>query len=190
MPNRRLKLGYLALATYVVLGAASCHKKTEDPYPEPRVGGPNVMACTINGKPWTAKGTPDSFSGAGIPPVDGGFSSNDTYSNGVLVSYTRYYFLYGGGLDQLELYVYPMKDTGTFHFVNTVPCPRFECLPTNVAYARYQFKYITSATHTGSMHVSYVDTTKNEVMGTFAFQAADTSGNIVNVTDGRFHYKH
>ena len=50
-------------------------------------------------------------------------------------------------------------------------------------------EYITSAAHTGLVHITKSDTVNHIISGQFTFTAANAKGDQVKITEGRFDIK-
>ena len=56
-------------------------------------------------------------------------------------------------------------------------------------YLEYDIDYHTSSKSTGWIDFSVLEKKKNETMGTFEFNAEDSKGRTVKITDGRFYFQ-
>ena len=181
---RQLYVFLCLLVLYSGWGILSGCKKAEPPLPDAVVGGDNVFACHINGKSFIAHDHADLF-GSSSKAVEGGFW-------GVFVPYerTNNFWLIGSTEDgDMELYISFCDSAGLYSLQGNVPCPTPTCVPL-INYAAYQHSYFTTEQQTGLIKIDYLLRSADEIRGTFAFKAVDKKGNRIDVTDGRFYYKH
>jgi len=172
------------LSLLLLFGFLGCKK---DDLPEPSIGGPNLIACKINGKKWVPQGK------------KGIFSDPDPYFGGFLYDsfYNLSYFVFTGADDAHGLTIYfgnanRIKE-GTIDLIDDNFCAYPVCEDTAINFISLDGKYFTgSQVPRGTNYVKFdyvYSDGRDEVIARFAFVGIDKDGNKINVSDGRFHFK-
>ncbi|WP_439581702.1 DUF6252 family protein [Dyadobacter bucti] len=151
--------------------------------PLPTQEGKNIFACKVNNEIWIPKGS--SSLGGTTKPIFGGLYEN-SFTREVNFGLTANL----GNGDEVEIFLNSF-DPGTHNLekstVRSGPSPD----PINYGFYHANGKnYITSEKATGFVKISKADTINHIISGTFEFYAANATGDIVKITDGRFdiHY--
>ncbi|PWJ57873.1 hypothetical protein CLV98_10553 [Dyadobacter jejuensis] len=145
--------------------------------------GKNTFSCKVNGKVWVPTGKIEFF--ATLKPINGGF-----FINSITEKKAIWIRTYTSNEERMDIYLKDINLQKHLLFKNTTPV-EVSLNPEN--YCLYQnsemIKYITSSLNTGYVSLTQVDTLSGIIAGTFEFTAADTKGNLVRITDGRFDVK-
>ena len=177
----------LILLCSLLLLSASCKKeKSENPIddlPPATQTGANTFGCLVNGELFLPKG-----SGLGGPVLNAQYefvdnkyyfsllatrSGKDCKSSSILLSLNN--------LTLQNMKTYSLQDTseGKAHLRVRIG---IDC-SFNTDFFR------TNNNVTGNMNITYFNTTKNIVAGTFSFDAVNSKGEKVEVREGRFDMK-
>ena len=156
--------------------ATSCKKTQLELLPPASTTGSNTFGCLIDGKAFIGKNSNEFFSTT--VAVQGG------YNKGLLYILGSYYSAYvpGGGEFGVSIYI-QTKHTGTI----TVPGNTGNSI--SYSNSAETFRFSSDMTHTSSVNITRFDTLANIYSGTFQGTLVDTSGKVVNVSDGRFDFK-
>ena len=142
--------------------------------------GKNTFSCKVNGKVWIPDGTGDWFGLA--KPINGGFVGYGSSTPPTI--YMRTY-----SKDKTELYIFLKTiETGNHELNQTTLEIDKDFSPEN--YGWYQgpdgISFMTNQTHIGRVTITRADTISGVISGTFEFEARNSLGQTVKITDGRF----
>ena len=162
--------------------SVNCSKKNEDKLPPATQAGANTFGCLIEGKAWIPTG---GGIGSGINATRGGFFQDAAGKLNIYIAASYYH-------DGIEIYLKHITSTGTFYVNSNTGVKPNVIFPES--YGAYfidgEEEYVTDATHTGSVKITYADTTLGIVSGIFEMQLYQkTTGKLINITQGRFDYK-
>ena len=166
---------------WMLLLSISCNK--EKLLPPATQTGANTFGCLVDGKAWIPSG--GGFM-SGINPTGGGFFLD---VNSKLNIYIR---AHSNG-DYIHIFLKHITSTGTYLLNKETDVKPNAVLPEN--YGVYFTSgmndyYVTTPQHTGVVNITYADTTKGIVAGTFEMELYQKSrGKIIKITKGRFDYK-
>lgn len=179
-----MKVGILLLLPlcFLLLSNSCSKSKSEDKLPPTTQTGANTFGCLIDGKVWIPTG---GGIGSGINATRGGFFQDAAGKLNIYIAANSYN-------DGVEIYLKHITSTGTFYLNSNTGVKPNVIFPESygVYFIDGQEEYVTDFTHTGTVNISYADTTKGIVAGTFEMQLYQkTSGKVINVTQGKFDYK-
>ncbi|TDE18364.1 DUF6252 family protein [Dyadobacter psychrotolerans] len=142
--------------------------------------GKNTFSCKVNGKVWIPDGRGSIF--VNIPPIDGGFFRGDQYSISKIWIST-----YSSDNQEVHLFLETI-DVGPKNLDRKTHPYGASFQPSNYGLYRnsQQKEFITSNINTGTITLIKADTLTGIISGTFEFTAANSSGNVTKITDGRF----
>jgi hypothetical protein len=145
--------------------------------------GKNTFSCKVNGKVWIPDGRGDIFVTA--KPINGGFYSNPTNEtiNIEIRAYTEI-------KEKVEFFLRSMN-RGTHDLNQKTKVSGASFYPENYGFylSSTGKNFITSPNAMGYVNLTKADTISGIISGTFAFTAATSSGEMVEITDGRFDIK-
>ncbi|MEX0966262.1 MAG: hypothetical protein WD077_03425 [Bacteroidia bacterium] len=169
----------LMIITAALLLAGSGCKKQEPELKLPPLTheGKNILACKINGEIFIAEGEPG-----------GGWSQD-----GVIYRFTKDSAIYLSGQEEEK----PLKAYLSLSFIYSKAANVFKLLQYEKRhgtvilpvdeYVLAESEFNTNEEHTGTVTVTYFQA--DIIAGTFEFEAVDSRGELVHVTDGRFDLK-
>ncbi len=165
-----------------LLISSSCRKQQEDKLPPATQTGANTFGCLVNGNAWvpTGRGV-----GSGIYPTAGGFYANvDNSLNIFIKAYSENEIFQVFLKHAIAIGDYPLNK-------NTAIMPGAIFPESYGSYSiNGQEDFITDSLHTGIVQITYADTVKGIVSGTFEMQLYQkNTGKVINITKGRFDYK-
>lgn len=138
--------------------------------------GANTFSCKIDGKVFKPSESGGLF---GSPPI----TAYNLHYNGFTLLASFYETDNGQIPKDVVINLYYLQSTGTYD-LGVYPNAIFR-----YSYA-YGPEYHTNNTYTGQVNITRCDTINKIYSGTFFFKAIDDStGKVVNVTDGRFDVK-
>jgi hypothetical protein len=152
-----------------------------DPLPKPTQDGNNTFGCMIDGKAWI----PDGGTGfMPTKPINGGFSYVKYNPKTIGISIRTY----AKSGEFLEILVTSIKEGKYLLNEDTQPSPP-SLFPKN--YGVYSPSnngnlFITSSKNIGEVLITKSDTASGIISGTFEFRAANSNGQQVSITSGRF----
>ena len=166
-------------------------KEKEEKLPTVTQSGNNTLGCKIEGKNWVPNGTHDLL--VSIPAL-----TADIYqSQGIKYLYISArkdpsaFNNEDDAYDDLDMDINLPRTPGEVIIDKTCNSCDLYC-----PYSSMRFKikglfnggcYMTDSSHRGKINFTKIDTVNKIVSGTFEFTAIDkNSGNMINVTDGRF----
>ena len=173
----------LLLPLCFLLLSNSCSKsKSENQLPPATQTGANSFGCLIDGKVWIPTG---GGIGSGVNPTSGGFFRD---INGELNIYIKAYT----SNDYFHIYLKKKTTAGTYVLNKNTSVRPGAILPES--YGAYfingQDYYVTDSLNNGTVIISYADTTKGIVAGTFQMRIIQKTTNKIKViSEGRFDYK-
>ncbi|PWJ57871.1 hypothetical protein CLV98_10551 [Dyadobacter jejuensis] len=142
--------------------------------------GKNTFSCKVNGKVWVPKGRGDIF--VIIKPIYAGFPRNHvTDSLGVSID------TYAANGEEIHIFLRTLEIGKHKLFKDTYP-QYISFNPENYGLYRgaENVEYITSSSQTGYVFLTHADTLSGIIAGTFEFTVADSNGNKISISDGRF----
>ena len=159
-----------------------CRKQQENKLPDATQYGVNTFGCLIGGEAWIPTG---HAAGSGINATSGGFFGTPDGKRNIFI---KAYSLH----EYMDIYLKNIYQVGTYYLNKTTDVHPNIVYPEN--YGAYfvdgQEHYVTDPTHSGTVIISYADTVKGIVSGTFEMQLSQQStGKVINITKGRFDYK-
>jgi len=161
----------------------SC-KKDINELPAATQTGANTFGCLIDGKMWIPQKNP-VFPGADI------LESRQMPNKDLYINARN--FNSSPNETEFEIFIKEMNATGTYTFNTTMPAPS-----SSASYIYYvkrninpQNEWMTSATYTGTVHITAYDTVQRFVSGTFQLQAINlyNAPQPITVSEGRFDVK-
>jgi hypothetical protein len=168
---------------------ASCKKKQAEPtelekLPPATQTGANTFGCLVNGQAFL----PKANFGNGAPYQCNYIYYNGNYNFTVGASYD------GGGNSSTAIVLgtidLPISQGQTLKLSNYNQSGKgFGELLSITNYSRIN-DYLTTVSYAGELHIAKLDQTNQIVAGTFFFDAVNTNGEIVHITDGRFDMKY
>lgn len=164
----------------MLIANISC-KKEIDRLPPATQTGANTFGCLIDGKAWVPTGSPGIF--VNIYPTSGGFLIDTKGRLNVFLDAES-------GSDNMQIFLKYATTPGTYP-LNKNTDPNLVYPESYGAYSiNGQEDYVTDASHTGTVTITYADTVKGIVSGTFEMEVYQKStGKIHQITNGRFDYK-
>ena len=177
MSSSKILIGCLSL-----LLLAACNKEVDE-LPPPTETGSNTFGATIDGQFWV----PAKF---GILPADDLLQARYNSPGSILIKAKN--FASSPSESEFEIQVVGVTGTGTYLLNTDVSRPSAHSY---AYFVKRRFTPInewqTSATHTGSVTITKLDSVNKIVAGTFQFSALDIYHGTVplTVTDGRFDIK-
>ena len=176
----------ILLALTVMLPFVSCKK--DDPkvaLPPATQEGKNIGGCLIDGEVWKTSGRQGSiWSGPGTAAVVSKKMGQPFYNVSVILSS-------GESSRTIELECKNMLAPGRCEFNTTMP-PASMPEPSNAHYPNGAAPgkvgdFVTGATATGWLEITYLDAQRQIIAGRFAFTGQDKSnGQQVIISEGRF----
>ena len=154
--------------------------KREEPLPLYTQSGQNTLGCLINGKSYIPDG---GGSWSGIKPVNGGlFAVRDApYTIGIFIR------TYAKDKQRIAIFLNDYK-LGPHLLNSTTPTMPASLDPKD--YGLYESgsgeTYVTSSKYTGVVTITKADTVSGIVAGSFSFKAANSTGQTVSISQGRF----
>jgi hypothetical protein len=173
---------HILIALSIALLLLTSCKKEKDKLPSATATGANTFGCLVDGKAWLPTG--GGF-WSGVNPTSGGFFRNvDQSLNVYIKAYAEN--------EAFQIFLKHVTSAGTYELnqdTDIMPGPIFP-----ESYGSYsltgQDDFITDASHTGRVQITYADTLQGIVAGTFEMQLFQKStGKVINVSKGRFDYK-
>ena len=176
MSRNKILIGCLSLFLLV-----ACNKEVEE-LPAATQTGANTFGAKVDGKIWV----PSKF---GVLPADDLLQARFNAPNSLLIKAKN--FASSPTETEFEIQIAGVTGTGTYLLNTNVT------KPTAASYGYYvkrrftpENEWITSATHTGSVTITKLDTVNKIVSGAFQFNALDLySTQTLSVTEGRFDIK-
>lgn len=172
----------LLLATSLILLSSSCRKnKIKEPVdqlpPETQTGA-NTFGCLIDGKVFIPKGDPlgGPVKKAQYQYINGrqGFNVSARYSDGKIGKVIGI----SGDSIQITIGTFNLASVGAGQFVGGYTYSDLNTIP--------GIQYGTTDINRGELRITKFDTINQLVSGTFWFDAKNSSGQIVQIRDGRF----
>lgn len=177
-----MKIKTSLLLLVVALCLAACKKDNYSLPPETQTGA-NTFGCLIDGKVWIPKGS-DGYSGTNktayyqyIYPGPVGYVfhlSGTDYDNNPLL-----------GLD-IGIDSFKLSEGATIRLSSGLPGNGGATYWIGNDFSK---RYITNGTSQGEIHFTKFDEVTRIASGTFWFDAINTNGEIIHVTEGRFDVK-
>ena len=182
-----MKAGILLLLPLCfLLLSNSCSKtKSEDKLPPETQTGANTFGCLVDGKVWIPTG---GGVGSGINPTSGGFYETPNNKKNI-------YIRASSDNDGISVFLKEIFSIGTYSLNKATAIQPNAIYPDSYGAFIQKFSgtekyFITNVQYTGSVTITYADTISNVVSGRFEFTAQNMqSGEIKNITEGRFDYK-
>lgn len=174
---------FLLSLLFVVLFIGNSCKKNSDKLPPATQVGANTFGCLLDGKVWLPSG---GSAWSGINPTRGGFFSD-------AAGKTNIYISANSDNDYIEIYLKHITSTGLFYLNTNTPVIPNAVFPES--YGAYFIKnssdyFVTDSLHTGMVNITYADTIRGIVSGTFEMQVFNkNTSKIKSITKGRFDYK-
>ncbi len=180
--NRTISMKNLLLICLCVAALVSC-KKSVDELPDLTQSGANTFGAKVDGNLWAPQGF------GPIPANDileARMSGNDIVIN-------ARNFASSPNETEFQLTIYNVTAPGTYPLNTNVSHPNGAA-----SYGYYvkrnmtpQNEWLTSATHTGWVNITRIDTVNMIVAGTFQFNAMNiyNAPQLLQVTEGRFDVK-
>lgn len=169
----------ILISTFALFLFVACKKEVEELPPATQTGA-NTFGAKVDGKFWVAKGF-------GPFPANDILEARMTGTTHLMINARN--FASSPNESEFEILVSGITGPGTYQLNNTVG------LPASVSYGYYvkrnfspENEWLTSATYTGSVTLTRLDTVAKVVSGTFQFNALNiyNSPQPISVTEGRF----
>ncbi len=176
------KLIILCLPLLLII-SISCKKKIEDLPPATQTGA-NTFGAKVNGNFWIPQGF-------GPFPASNLLEARRVFPNFYINARN---FVSSPNETEFEFFLKDVTGPGTYQ-LNTTLSSRSTAASYGF-YVKRNFspinEWLTSATHTGSVNISLLDTTNRIIAGTFQFTAADIFGTAspITVSEGRFDMRY
>ena len=158
--------------------SSSCSKQE---LPQPTNTGANTFSCNLNGRFWVPTG-----GGPFGNPTSGGFFRD---TNGPIDIFIQAY----ADHNYFHIFLRNTSTQGTYLLNQTTVAMPYNIYPESYGayFANSQSDYyITDATHTGTVKITYADTIQGIIAGTFEMKLYRKGTNeVLNITGGRFDYK-
>ncbi|MEO6832121.1 MAG: hypothetical protein ABI169_07960 [Chitinophagaceae bacterium] len=173
------KTAFFCILTFGILVFPSC-KKTSTPDPLSQLpaathSGANTLGCLVNGKAFAVTGHSSFSNPDGVDFIPYSSSSLGWLIKGnVSPAYLRISF--AGNLQNSKI--------GRYTIADIFPFGGLYANPQNGTAILGNTEFTTNAQNNGVITVSYYDS--SIIAGTFSFDAANDSGVVVHITDGRF----
>lgn len=171
------------IISLLFLSFLSCKKEVTELPPATQTGA-NTFGLKLNGEMWIPRGF------AGLPDNDKLIAR--LLGNVLIV--TAQDLSSSPTETEFELRIFGVTGTGTYSLNTNTSYPSG---PTNYGYhVKRRFnpldEWITSATQTGSVSITRLDTTAHIVSGTFQFNAQNlvNAAQTISVTEGRFDVRY
>lgn len=172
----------LSLPFCLLLLSNSCSKENEDNLPPATQTGANTFGCFLDSKTWIPTG---GGIGSGVQATAGGFFRNVDNSLNI---YIRAY----KENESFQIFIKHATTAGIYYLNSNTAIMPGPIYPES--YGSYKIDgqdyYVTNTTQSGTVDITYADTIKGVVSGTFEMQLYQQStGKIININKGRFDYK-
>ncbi|MBA3828801.1 MAG: hypothetical protein H0X33_07680 [Taibaiella sp.] len=164
----------LLVLTGILLIANGCFKSSGIPYPAVTHNGTNIVAFKVNGKAVIVDGDARSWG-------EGSYGILFYDTDLVIASHSEHPH-YRIDIEQ-AVKNYPTI-TGSYTFTFNYPNAASFSDYTNGTIPSGDNTFVCDSTHSGYVSVEYF--TKSVLSGTFAFDAVNSTGNVVHITEGRF----
>lgn len=180
--NRTISMKNLLLVCLCVAALVSC-KKSVDELPDPTQSGANTFGAKVDGNLWAPQG---------FGPIPANDILEARMSGHDIVINARN-FASSPNETEFQLTIYNVTASGTYLLNTNVSHPNGAA-----SYGYYvkrnmtpQNEWLTSATHTGWVNITRIDTVNMIVAGTFQFNAMNiyNAPQLLQVTEGRFDVK-
>ncbi|MFC6996037.1 DUF6252 family protein [Rufibacter roseus] len=171
-----MKKLFCSLLPVILFFLTACEKEEE--LPEPTQTGAGIMAARINGKPWQHNSAGGTLGGGSIQVnyyTNGylhifGQRQDDYYDNNITLSLSK--------VTHTGEYTLEEKVTNSYGTLND--------------YTSNSRSYQTTASTTGTVTITKLDTHSKIISGTFSFRAQNRydPAEFVEVTEGRFDVRY
>jgi hypothetical protein len=162
----------------------SCRKqKNEEQLPAATQSGTNTFGCLLDGKAWIPTG---GGIGSGVNPTRGGFFQDAAGKLNIYIAANSYN-------DYIEIYLKHIISSGIFYLNSNTDTKPNVIFPES--YGAYFIRnasdeFVTDSLHTGTVNITYADTAKGIVSGTFVMNVYNkNTREVKSITEGRFDYK-